>query len=126
MTITMENYLDDYAELNERLQFLQTSVAELKDKAIPQEVKDKLAEIEAEYKPMLEDTSVKMETIKVNIETFVLTMKETVKGTKYMAVYVSGKKSWDGKKLEGYAMDHPEILQAQKIGEPSVTFRKVK
>ncbi len=41
-----------------------------------------------------------------------------------MAIWNKGRASWDGKKLEGYAMDHPEILQAQKVGEPTVTFRK--
>src|SRR5574342_396677 len=124
MEITAD--LDYYAELTERLQFLQASQSELKDKAIPQEVKDKLAEIDAEYKPMLDEISLKIEAVKSSIEQEVLKLGATAKGNKYMAVYVSGKKSWDGKKLEGYAMDHPEILQAQKIGEPSVTFRKVK
>lgn len=121
-----EKDLDYYAELSERLQFLQASQLELKNKAIPQEVKDKLAEIEAEYMPMIDETLAMIEAVKASIETAVLETKATAHGNKYMAVYVSGKKSWDGKKLEGYAMDHPEILQAQKIGEPSVTFRKVK
>jgi hypothetical protein len=45
-----------------------------------------------------------------------------------MAVWAKGRSGgWDTGKLEGYALVHPEIMQAKKPdGEPTVSFRQVK
>ena len=125
--MTTEEMLEQYADLLERQEMLQQQMQELIDKVPdPKEITDQWDAIKAEYQPMIEIVVINADAIKQQIQEDVLANKATVHGNKYMAVYVSGKKSWDGKKLEGYAMDHPEILQAQKIGEPTVTFRKVK
>jgi hypothetical protein len=60
------------------------------------------------------------------IKSETLALGQTVKGTRLMVVWAKGRSSWDGKLLDGYAMDHPEILQAKKIGEPTVSIRSVK
>jgi hypothetical protein len=39
------------------------------------------------------------------------------------ALLVSGRTSWDGKGLSGYAVAHPEILTFQSKGAPYVTLR---
>ena len=56
----------------------------------------------------------------------VLAHGQPVKGSILQAVINKGRTSWDGKLLEGYAVAHPEILQARKEGEPTVTIRTVK
>ena len=125
--MTTEEMLEQYADLLERQEMLQQQMQELIDKVpVPKEITDQWNTIKAEYQPMIEIVVINADAIKQQIQEDVLINKATVHGNKYMAVYVSGKKSWDGKKLEGFAMAYPEILQAQKVGEPTVTFRKVK
>lgn len=59
------------------------------------------------------------------IKAEVLKIQATVKSERFMFVYNKGKKTWDGKRLEGYASAHPEILQMQNVGEPTVSVRKL-
>ncbi len=42
-----------------------------------------------------------------------------------MAIYSKGRMSWDGKRLDGYATAHPEILAFRSEGQPSVSIREV-
>ena len=52
---------------------------------------------------------------------------KTVDVRRYPTVFLcEDKTSWDGKLLEGYAVAHPEILAARKVGKPTVSFRTVK
>lgn len=56
----------------------------------------------------------------------VLKRQEGMKGEFLQAVYSKGRTTWDAKRLDGYALAHPEILELRKTGEPSVTIRRVK
>lgn len=49
---------------------------------------------------------------------------ETVHGTDLLAVYVSGRVTWDTKALDGYAVAHPEVSQFRITGEPTVQIRR--
>jgi hypothetical protein len=42
-----------------------------------------------------------------------------------MAVWNKGRESWDGKKLSGMMALIPQLEQARKIGEPTVSIRKI-
>ena len=64
--------------------------------------------------------------LETEIKTEVLTIGETVKTDRMVVTYNKGRVSWDGKLLEGYAVAHPEVLAARKVGEPTVSFRAVK
>lgn len=59
------------------------------------------------------------------VRTHVLTAEKTAKGRHLMAVFSQGRASWDGKKLDGFAAVHPEILQFKSYGSPTVSIRKV-
>lgn len=127
MTITVENQLDAYAQALERAEMLQAQMQELLDKVpVPQEIVDQWNAIKAEFQPMIDAATAAAALLKEGIEIEVLNLGKTAYGDKYMAVWNKGRSSWDGKALEGFAMAHPEILQAKKVGEPTVTFRKVK
>jgi hypothetical protein len=56
----------------------------------------------------------------------VLTLGETVTSEKLQAVWVKGRTSWNTEQLEGLAKVHKEILETQKVGDPSVSIKKVK
>lgn len=53
----------------------------------------------------------------------VLAAEKTVKGEQLMAVFNQGRSTWDGKRLDGYAAAHPEILDFKKVGSPTVSIR---
>jgi hypothetical protein len=50
----------------------------------------------------------------------------SVKGSLYQAIYAKGRVTWDGAKLDGYLIAHPELAAARRVGEPSVSIRPVK
>ena len=64
-----------------------------------------------------------IKTLQDEIKAEVLTLGETVKTDEMQVIWNKGKTTWDGKLLEGYAVAHPEILQAQKVGQPTVSFK---
>ena len=68
----------------------------------------------------------KISDLEAEIKSEILKKGETVSTEKMSAIWVKGRVSWDGKLLEGYAVAHPEVLAARKIGEPTVSFRPVK
>ena len=57
------------------------------------------------------------------IEEEVLKLQKSLKGQGIDVIYNKGRESWDGKILTGYAVAHPEILAAKKVGQPTVSFR---
>ena len=120
--------IEKYADLTERLDMLTKNLAELQEKSIPAEVKQVLADLDAEYNPMIETVQAELAEVKAAIETLVKEQQTTLKGSKYMAVWNKGRSGgWDTGKLEGYALVHPEIMAAKKPdGEPTVSFRQVK
>ena len=123
-----EDLIEKYADLTERLDMLTKNHTELRDKLIPDEVKLALADLDAEYNPMIETVQTELATIKAQIEQTVLEQGSTLKGSRFMATWNKGRDGgWDSKKLEGYAMVHPEIMGAKKPdGQPTVSFRQVK
>ena len=93
---------------------------------------DKLSEMKAqldELKKAWEEANAELissiETLETEIKDEVLESGETVKGESLMAVWNSGKTTWDGKILKGLEVVYPEIGKAKKVGNPTVSFRKV-
>ena len=123
-----EDLIEKYADLVERLDMLTKNQAELQAKAIPAEIKKAIEELNAEYNPMIETVQTELAETKIQIEQTVLEQGSTLKGSRFMATWNKGRDGgWDSKKLEGYAMVHPEIMGAKKPdGQPTVSFRQVK
>ena len=90
----------------------------------------KLAIIKGEFKALkttfdeeTADIQDRIKEIEAEIETEIINRGESVKSEYIDAIYNKGRESWDGKILKGYAVAHPEILAARKIGNPTVSFR---
>lgn len=64
------------------------------------------------------------------VESFVKTKTiaygQSVKGSRLHAVYTKGRVSWNDDKLAGFALAHPEILEARKEGAAFASVREVK
>lgn len=69
------------------------------------------------------DLQDRIKLLETEIKDEVLNLKQSLKGKGIDVVYNKGRESWDGKILTGYAVAHPEILAARKIGNPTVSFR---
>lgn len=96
------------------------------DQATPDAVKQKIAEIKAEYDQTFKDIQAKIMELEFDIKQAVYVRGETIKADHLMAVFTKGRQSWDNKGLDAYSEIHPEVLKYRKIGEPSVSIRAVK
>ena len=117
--------LDQLTEAYAQLDLLQIDHAQKRDDAIPSEVEAVLADIDIEFEPKLDAVKELISNLEEQAKKAVLEAGETVKGGALQAVYVKGRVSWDTKKLDGLMIVLPELNQARKVGEPTVTIRKV-
>jgi hypothetical protein len=117
--------IEEYADALERLEMLKQNLETLREKVVPPEVHQALKELDEEYHPMIEAAEKHLEQIKEEVVSEVLQSAATIKGSRWMAIWNKGKETWDGAKLRGYAMAHPEIMEARKVGAPTVSFRRV-
>ncbi len=69
------------------------------------------------------DLQDRIKLLETEIKEEVLGLKQSLRGKGIDVVYNKGRESWDGKILTGYAVAHPEILAARKVGNPTVSFR---
>ena len=93
------------------------------DSILTPEIKEKLAEIEAEFAPKVEALSAENERLAAQIREQVLELGATVSGDFHQAIFTKGRVSWDTKALDGYAAAHPEVATFRKEGQPSVSIR---
>jgi len=96
------------------------------DAVMTDEIRAKLAEIDANYDPVDHEALEDIERLTRQVKETVIASGATCKGTFLQAVYMKGRTSWDGKALEGFSAAHPEILTFRTIGEPSVSIRGVR
>ena len=102
MTVTTEEKIDLYSNMKAEFEALKKA-------------------FEAQNAELIEA----MNSLKAEIEADVLEAGATVRGENMMAVWNSGRTTWDGKLLKGFEVIFPEIGAAKKIGEPTVSFRNI-
>jgi len=120
-------YLDNLANTYAERDTLLLAKKELLDSVLTPEIKQKMADIEAEFAGKIETVSERITSQEQDVKQEVILHGSSVKGEFLQAVYVKGREgSWDSNKLKGFAMAHPEILAAKKPdGEPSAQIRTV-
>lgn len=118
--------LDQLAELNAQKDLLRLKKQELIDSVLTPEIRSQIAEIDVEFDPQFEAVESKASDLQKRVKEEVIAHGETIKGMALQAVYSKGRISWDTKGLNGYMVDHPELNQFKKQGNPSVSIRKVK
>jgi hypothetical protein len=125
MTTTTEK-LDRLAEMQAQQDIIKAHFKELRNSTIPYYVREKLSEIDAEEQTALEAAQTGIDTLTAEVKAAVIAGAESIKGAHLHAVYAAGRVTWDGKRLDGYAAAHPEVMAFRKVGEPSVSIRGVK
>lgn len=119
-----QEILEQLTELYAQRDLLHIDNASARDSAIPADVAKALADIDAEFMPKHQAIAEKIEELETQVKTAVLTEGVTVKGGALQAVFSKGRVTWDGKKLDGMMSLIPQLEDARKVGEPSVTIRK--
>lgn len=94
-------------------------------KAILATVQDKLNDLDTEFEPMKSDLVERAGVLEAEIKAEVLTGGATIKGANVMAVWSKPRITWDTKQLDGLMIVIPQLAQARKEGEPSVSIRKI-
>ncbi|HEY6020889.1 MAG TPA: hypothetical protein VIY48_13615 [Candidatus Paceibacterota bacterium] len=96
-----------------------------KARAVPEEVKKILADIDAEYAPKMETVNATISDLEAKVKSAVIESGATAKGGALQAVFTKGRVTWDTKQLDGLMIAVPQLAQARKEGQPSVSIRKV-
>lgn len=118
--------LDQLAECRSAREILEADKAQRLKDAIPPEVQAEFDAIMEEFDAPLSASAELTGTLEGEIRDAVGELEHSVKGNLLHAVWSKGRVTWISDALEGYAMAHPEILNFQKIGSPSVSIREIK
>jgi hypothetical protein len=117
--------LEKLAELMNHRDLVAINKKELIDKTIPVEVRIMVNDIDFEFGEKTNALQAEIDKLTAEIKDDVLRLGGTVKGEYMMAVYNKPRVSWDTKALDAMASFIPNINEAKKVGEPSVTIRTV-
>lgn len=121
---TIEQKLDKLAEFEAQRSLISAHKQEAIDSAITPEVRQLLAGIEVEFANQSQAVDANIAALTEEIKQGVLAAGVTIRGGGIMAVWNKGRTSWDSKKLDGMASIIPQLNDARKVGEPTVSFRK--
>lgn len=116
--------IEEYSRLTAGISDIETQKQALIERVLTPEIKDLLAEIDAEFDPKIAELNQTKAILEAQIKAQVLEAGRTIKGTYHSFVWSKPRVSWDTKALDGYAAAHPEILQFREEGSPSVSVRK--
>jgi len=117
--------IEKYSDLTFGIDAINAEKQALIDEVLTPEIKEKLAEIDAEFDPKVDEILQQKSTLESEIKQEVLQAGRTVKGTYHSFIWSKPRVSWDTKSLDGYAAAHPEIQQFRIEGSPSVSVRKI-
>lgn len=120
-----EEKLDQLSTCKEELEKINVTKQILIDTLIPDDIKQKLADIDTEFEIDITAINSKIADLEAEIKQDVLNFRETKKGKHLMAVWNKGRISWNNKGLDGFMVAHPEMSAFRSEGEPSVTIRKI-
>lgn len=113
------------ADLESAIDLIRIEKAQLIKSRIPAEVQRDIDEIDAEYAERLATFEESFAMLKDEVTREVLELGESVRAGRKQAVYISGRVSWDTRRLDKLAEKYPEILSARKQGLPYITLRNV-
>jgi len=118
---TPEELLELYTDTVLRIDQETANKQALIDQVIPQEVKDRIAEINDEFDPILAGLQTMKKTVEDQLRYEVVNSGvKKVQGNTFTATLVKGRTTWDTKILDGMVALVPQIEVARKTGDPSV------
>lgn len=130
--MSAETYLDRISGLEDWLRD-ETDRIDATMKVVEQELAEREPELWQNYCAIQKEridvyakTQKQIEEFKALIVPEVMAAQGTIRGVALMAVYSKPKLTWDGTKLQGYAVAHPEVMQcSNQAAQGSVSFRRI-
>jgi len=116
--------IEKYSDLTFGIDAVSQEKQALINQVLTPEIKEKLAEIDAEFDPKVEEIAQQKSMLEAEIKQEILDAGRTIKGTFHSFVWSKPRVSWDTKALDGYAAAHPEIQVFRSEGSASVSVRK--
>lgn len=90
------------------------------------------AQVETRKREISDEFGAKVNAVNANIDALTDEIKRavvaeghSVKGKVFHAVYAAGRVSWNTDMLDGMVIAFPALEKARKVGQPSVTLRKL-
>lgn len=117
--------LDKLADMYAQEDVIRLEKQKIIDSILTDEIKEKITEIEDEFKLQTEGLQNNIAALESEIKKDVVAIAESVKGEHLQAVYNKGRVSWDDKGLEGLMITFPDIVKFRRAGNPSVSIRKI-
>ena len=114
--------LEEYGELTAQADAIRLNV-DSKRSEIMAIVQEELDALDAETIPQIQAMQKAITDLTEKIKTETLKEGQSIKGSRFHAIYTKGRTSWDTNSLDGYAVAHPEIARFKKVGEPSISIR---
>jgi len=119
----MTEELERYTSAVMKLTDLELEKEKLKQSLIPEEIREKLSEVDEEFEPMIAQAQQEKEIAQSEVIKVVLERGTTIRGSTHMAVFRKPSVTWDTELLEKLSQKYPEIDLARKVGNPSVAIR---
>ena len=113
--------IEKYSDLTFGIDAISQEKQALIDQVLTPEIKEKLAEIDAEFDPKVDELAQQKSMLEAEIKQEILEAGRTIKGTFHSFVWSKPRVSWDTKALDGYAAAHPEIQVFRSEGSASWT-----
>lgn len=114
--------LNRLAELRREELEAERELNEAIDTALTPRMKEKVEAIRSHHLRVRLARSESISHLEANIKAATLTVGATVAADTLQAIYSGGKMTWNSDSLKGFAVEHPEILQFHKKGDPYVSI----
>ena len=82
-----------------------------------------MEEKQLQFDMQTKDLNESIDKLKEELKEVFLQRKESMTSERLLVTYRKGAVKWETKWLEGYSLDHPEILKYRKMGNPTVAFK---
>lgn len=117
--------LDTLADLYARRDLMATEKQEAMSEVMTLEIRMAVQNIENEYATKALEVTQAIAAAEEEIKAQVLAAGATVRGKYYMATWNKGRTTWDSAKLDGMAAIIPQLNEARKVGQPTVSFKAI-
>lgn len=116
--------LDELSKLQDEFEAKRLAMEERKAE-IMAPIMEELEALEYDFNIDTSELRFKIGATEESIRYQVIDLGKSVKGANLHAVYSKPRVTWDSKGLEGFMVAHPEIEAFRKVGQPSVSLRKI-
>ena len=122
----LKKLMDDLDNIEVHLSNLNSDKETLKQKQIPLDIQVKLEEIDIEFQDQIESLGKQIKKKKDFLQKELLKFGKPVRSKFYEYRFEPGEPVWDTSFLDGYALNHPEILHWRSEGSPKTRLARIK